>query len=180
MVTLEQVEKLREYAKVSYEEAKTALENAGGDILQALIDLEKQGKVAAPEGGGQYTSYTPQAEVASQNNGYGENSENAQGSRSFRQMLNQFRKWLGKMIRRANENFLVIKRNDELVLKLPVTILVLALFLGFWFVIPMLIIGLFLNFRYSFIGPDLGNTKVNEAMDSVAKVAEDIKQDIKK
>jgi hypothetical protein len=52
MVTLEQVEKLREHANVSYDEAKAALENAGGDILQALIDLERAGKVIPPQGGG--------------------------------------------------------------------------------------------------------------------------------
>ena len=57
MVTLEQVEKLREYANISYDEAKTALENADGDILQALIELEQQGKVKAPEGGQYHTDH---------------------------------------------------------------------------------------------------------------------------
>ena len=33
MVTLEQVEKLRQYASISYEEAKAALEETNGDIL---------------------------------------------------------------------------------------------------------------------------------------------------
>ena len=50
MVTLEQVEKLREHANISYDEAKAALENANGDILQAIIDLEKQGKIKPPPG----------------------------------------------------------------------------------------------------------------------------------
>ncbi|MDR2615905.1 MAG: ubiquitin, partial [Oscillospiraceae bacterium] len=48
MATLEQVEKLRERANVSFEEAKAALDEADGDLLDALILLEKQGKTAAP------------------------------------------------------------------------------------------------------------------------------------
>ena len=55
MITLEQVEKLREKANVSYDEAKAALEAANGDMLEALINLEKQGG-GASEGGGYYRS----------------------------------------------------------------------------------------------------------------------------
>ena len=44
-ITLEQVERLREKADVSYEQAKAALEEAGGSLLDALILLERQGRV---------------------------------------------------------------------------------------------------------------------------------------
>ena len=43
-ITLEQAEKLREKADVTLEEAKAALEAADGDLLDALIWLERQGK----------------------------------------------------------------------------------------------------------------------------------------
>ena len=52
MTELEKVEKLREKADVSFAEAKEALDMAGGDILDALIYLEKQGKSTVPAGGG--------------------------------------------------------------------------------------------------------------------------------
>jgi hypothetical protein len=45
------VEKLRERANVSYEDAKLALDACGGDMLEAVIYLEKQGKTAPPAGG---------------------------------------------------------------------------------------------------------------------------------
>ncbi len=61
MVTLEQVEKLRERADVSYDEAKAALEEANGDLLEALITLEKKGSVTPPEGGGYYSSQKSKA-----------------------------------------------------------------------------------------------------------------------
>jgi len=43
--SLELIEMLRERAHVSYEEARTALENCNDDIVEALIYLEKQGKI---------------------------------------------------------------------------------------------------------------------------------------
>ena len=45
MDNFEKVEKLREHANVSYEEAKQALENSNWDILDAMIYLEQSGKV---------------------------------------------------------------------------------------------------------------------------------------
>ncbi len=37
MITIEQVEELRKRVHVSYEDAKAALEEANGDILEAII-----------------------------------------------------------------------------------------------------------------------------------------------
>ena len=45
MDNLEKVEKLREKTGVSYEEAKAALEATNYDVLDAIIYLEKNGKV---------------------------------------------------------------------------------------------------------------------------------------
>ena len=56
MVTLEQVEKLRQRANISYDEARAALEKTDGDILEAIINLEKENRISAPEGGGYYSS----------------------------------------------------------------------------------------------------------------------------
>ena len=52
MVDFEQVQKLREYANISYEEAKKALEEANGDMLEAVINLEYQNSIKPPETGG--------------------------------------------------------------------------------------------------------------------------------
>ncbi|MEG2455654.1 MAG: hypothetical protein RSC08_05295 [Oscillospiraceae bacterium] len=50
-ITLEQVERLRTIAPISFADAKAALEAAGGNLLDAVIDLERQGKVPAKSGG---------------------------------------------------------------------------------------------------------------------------------
>ena len=49
MDIFEKVEKLVEKAGVSYEDAKAALDKAEGDLLDAMILLEKEGKAKAPE-----------------------------------------------------------------------------------------------------------------------------------
>jgi hypothetical protein len=46
----------------------------------------------------------------------------------------------------------------------------------FWITIPLLIIGLFMGFRYRFNGPDLGKDSVNSAMDTAATAAENLKK----
>ena len=182
MVTMEQVEKLREYAEVSYEEAKQALEKTNGNLLEALIELERQGKTKAPEGGGKYVSFREPLEEERQNGG--KERKQAGGKQretsSFADVFRRIFAWLGKMIQKGNVNVMLVERHDEQIIKLPLTVLVLLLLFGFWVLVPLLIVGLFFNFRYSFEGPDLGTEKVNKVMDHVAKAAEDIKSDISK
>lgn len=43
-ITLQQIDLLRERANVSYEAAKDALEKTNGNIVEALVYLEKEGK----------------------------------------------------------------------------------------------------------------------------------------
>jgi len=182
MVTLEQVEKLREYANVSYEEAKKALEKNEGDILQALIDLEQEGKTKSPKDGGKYIYSAADYEDSEKTEGSEKKKSKAKGEEpsAFRDNMNRFFKWLGEIIHKGNINLLVIQKHGENVIKLPVTVVVVLLIVGFWCIIPLLIVGLFFNFRYSFEGPDLGSDKVNRVMDNVSQAAENIKQDIKK
>jgi len=183
MVTLEQVEKLREYANVNYDEAKAALENAGGDILQALIDLERQGKAKPPQGGGQYNSGSIEVSGSSQKEETKKEksqSKYATGEKSaFSRNMGRFFRWMGEVIHKGNVNALVVEKNGASIMRLPITVLVLLLIFAFWIVVPLLIIGMFFSFRYYFQGPDIKSTKVNDAMDTVANAAEEIKNDMK-
>ena len=63
MEMLEKVERLREKANISYEEAKAILEQTNGDLLDAIVLLEQQGKAKTAGQGGTYsTSYEEQTE----------------------------------------------------------------------------------------------------------------------
>jgi hypothetical protein len=64
-------------------------------------------------------------------------------------------------------------------MSIPVTILVVLIIFAFWITIPIMIIGLFLGYKYAFSGPELGKDKVNRAMDSVSSAAENLKKEFK-
>jgi hypothetical protein len=66
MATLEQVEKLRERTNVSYDEAKAALAAANGDLLDAVIRLEKEGRLNPPANGGYYSNEKTDGQSAGQ------------------------------------------------------------------------------------------------------------------
>jgi len=173
MTDLEKVEKLREKANVSFAEAKEALDIAGGDILDAIIYLEKQGKCTEPAGGGYYSGTGAPLE---QSQPYGENNYNAgrQGE-SFRDMMKRFGRFCLDLLNKGNTNFLDAMRDDSLVFSCPVTGLVLLLCFFFWAVIPLFVISLFFRWRYRFRGADLGRESVNKVMDSASNVVEDVK-----
>ena len=44
-INLEQIDELRKRAKVSYEDAKNALEESAGNFVEALAYIEKQNKI---------------------------------------------------------------------------------------------------------------------------------------
>lgn len=180
MVTLEQVEKLRQKTGISYDEAKAALEKTNGDILEAIINLEKEGRISAPEGGGYYNSGKSRQNSESnyREREFKGESHRDEGS-SFGDLVGKFFKWCGKIINIGNRNSFEVKKNHENVITLPVTVLALLLIFTFWVTVPLIILGLFFGYRYMFVGPDLGKENVNRTLDSVAKAAENIKNDVK-
>ena len=176
MITLEQVEKLREKANISYDDAKAALEATNGDLLEALINLEKQGKVTPPEGGGYYSSekcFKNNKEQTEDNKGKTYNNKE-----SLSDLVRKLARFCGKIIHKGNINSFEVLKDGEVKIGCPITILVLLVVCFFWITVPLIIIGLFFGYRYRFRGPDLGKESVNNAMDSAANAAESIKKSI--
>ena len=166
-VTLEQVERLREKADVSYARAKQALEYSGGNLLDALIYLEEQGDIPRPEGAYYSTrSQTPPAQEA---------REKAEPQPAGGKEKEAGR---GGLLRRVRyvllDNELEIWRKDRPVTALPVLILLLLVIVAYYIVLPLLILGLFVGFRYRFSGPDLERESINSVMGSVADTAADL------
>jgi len=171
MADFEQVQKLREYANISYEEAKKALEEANGDMLEAVINLEKQNRIKPPETGGYYNSQEERRanEESCRRNSWEKKTVHANGS-SFGDQVAAFFKWCGKLIYKGNINNFEVFRNGNRIITLPVTALVLLLFFAFWIVAPLIVLGLFFGYQYRFRGPDLEKPEVNRAMESVSRV----------
>lgn len=173
MITLEQVEKLVEKANITYDEAKAALEAADGNLLDALIELERQGKVRAPKGGGYYNSQGTTAADSTVVTTTGQQKQEQQKEPGWFHRLLAF---CGRLLEKGNANTFEVYRGQNTTFTIPVTILILLFLFCFWVTLPLLIIGLFFGYKYRFCGPDLGRQDVNRAMDSASEVAENIKQ----
>lgn len=190
MTTLEKVDKLRERCDVSYEEAKKALEVNKGDLLEAVIYLEKMSLVKNnSDKGGYYDSRTDSA--LKEESFAKEQRSNKESRGTFSDLFGKFIRFAGQIINKGNENNLQVIKGEEIVLSLPLTAFALLLIFLFWIIIPILIIGLFLGYRYSFKGPDLGVEKVNvavekassatlKAIDKVVDAAENLVKETKK
>ncbi len=176
MITLEQVDKLREKANVSYDEAKAALEATDGDMLEALIHLEQQGKVAPPEGGGYYSSTGGKSGAKDKAGAAAGN--NYKQRDSLGDLVRRFGRFCAMIIHKGNINSIEVLKDGEVKTAFSITVLVVLAACFFWITIPLLVIGLFLGYRYRFQGPDLGKDSVNNAMDSAATAAETLKKSI--
>ncbi|HMM05566.1 MAG TPA: ubiquitin [Clostridiales bacterium] len=176
MVTLEQVERLREKANVSFEDAKNALEAAEGDLLNALIYLEKQGNVAPPPGNGFYSSQNG-AQTEEENTAKNEKHDTYQGE-SFGDMMKRFGRFCGKVLHKGNTNYLEAEKGDSVVFSMPVTVVIVLTAFLFWVVVPLFIISLFCGLRYRFRGKEFGRDAVNKVMDGASNTVDDIKRTI--
>ena len=166
MDKLEKVEKLREKTGVSYEDAKNALEACDYDLLDAIIYLEKLDKVKAPE----VESFTTGAEQQKYTNDC--------NKVTFGQMMDKFFKWCGKVLKKSVDSTFIVERRGQTMINVPVLVLVIALILAFWVVLPLLVVGLFCECRYHFEGIGDINVNLNSACDKVADSVDNLKSDV--
>ncbi|MCL2228059.1 MAG: hypothetical protein FWB97_10635 [Oscillospiraceae bacterium] len=173
MTDLEKADILREKAGVSYAEAKEALENSNGSVLDALVYLEKQGKVDSPVGGGFYSGA-----------GAGGNEQHSSDSRrnrdqaadSFADVMRRFSAFCHNIFNKSCTNYLVGTKDGKQLYAIPVLAFVILLILFFWVTLPAFVISLFCGVRYRFSGADLGRESVNSVMDSASDVVDYVKK----
>ena len=185
MITIEQVEKLKKYTGVSYAQAKEVLEQTDGDILEAVILLEKQQKI-------QPQSEKPAEEVKSEEKKSNvEKSEKKTKDSEVNETFRDLGRFLKDLLHKGNTNHFDVIKDKKVVMMIPMTLFVLLILFAFWFMLPLLVIGLFFGFGYRFSGADLEKTNVNEAVDKVtdvtlkageivAKAASDLSKEIQK
>lgn len=186
-VTLEQVEKLRERADVSYEEAKQTLEQCGGDLLDALILLERRGKIRA--GGGRGALFSTQPGVGTQPppdagpeagqaplekerpkfwglslTGGDSHRKDREARSGFWSRLKELLLAALDLLRHCTVNQFEVWRGGELMTTMPILVLILLVLVAYWISLPLLLVGLFFGCKYRFSGPDLEQNKVGEAV----------------
>jgi hypothetical protein len=185
MITIEQVEKLKKYTGVSYAQAKEALEQTDGDILEAVILLEKQQKIQPH---GEKTVIETKFEEKKNDS---DKSEKKSKDSELNETFRDLGRFLKDLLHKGNTNRFDVIKDKKVVMMIPMTLFVLLILFAFWFMLPLLVIGLFFGYGYRFSGADLEKTNVNEAVDKVsdvtlkageivAKAASDLSKEIQK
>lgn len=163
MITIEQVEKLRKYTGVSYAQAKEALEATDGDILEAVILLEKQQKIQSEPTTNNSSRAEEKTARSTENT---TKSKDSEVNETFRDLG----RFLKDLLHKGNTNHFDVIKDKKVVMMIPMTLFVLLILFAFWVVLPLLIIGLFFGYGYRFSGSDLEKTQVNEAVEKVSDV----------
>ena len=176
MADIELVEKLRQRANVTYDEAREALDACGDDLLDAVIFLEKKGKVPSPDGGGSYSSKSNGQSSAGQSGAY---KSHARNHDSFGDVLGKFISWICDLVKKGFIHTFNVSRKGQSLLTIPVILLIILACAAFWIVVPLLIIGMFLECRYTFGGPDSDNEGINSVIDKVSKATDDFINEMK-
>lgn len=157
---LEMVEKLREKANVTYDEARTALELCNWDLLDALLLLESEGRLNEKTTQAAYTTRT-QAEP--------ENSKKHRGSNVVGQVLHM----LAEVVKKCNSVTLQIKRKGEVRLALPMTAVILLLIFAFWFAVIAAFAAMLFGYRFSVSGLSFDDS-VNSAMEKAGEFVDNV------
>ena len=170
MDEFDKIERLSEKAKVSFEEARDALNACGGDLLDAMVYLERAGKTSGPQKTSFSTNYEEQEQYEKVEEKVKDMKAKARNSS------------IGGIVRRIWEfvwnNSFSVSRNGSTIVKIPVWLLVILLFINWRFSAAVLIIALFFNCRYAFEGKD-DMSSANEFMDRAGDMAEQMKERMK-
>ena len=198
MDNFQKIEQLVNKAGCSYEEAKAALEGCGWDLIDAIISLERDGKVRKETEAGQTADAAEEpieiipevktesdSDSGSQGNTYRNddadraqdasgNSENAEGKK------HEFRLW--KRIKRImiNNRMVILRSNGQQIIDLPIVVPVIALLVFFWATLVLAVVAMIFGCHFHFEGEDLGKTNINSTMDKATDYAEKVKNDLTK
>jgi hypothetical protein len=174
MEKLKLVDKLREKTNISYEEAKTVLENNNWDILDALLYLEESGRVRKPSVSIFNTNETKYSEESKEvRNSEGNKHKN---NKSFQGIFES----ICKFIDTCNNIFLEIKKKDKVFLRVPLTVVAILSFFMFWIIIPLIVVGLFFDIEFYVYSNRVNTSKVNKVLSEISENVKVIKEKFKK
>ncbi|MCR5323004.1 MAG: DUF4342 domain-containing protein [Lachnospiraceae bacterium] len=142
MDMFDKVDTLRERANVSYEEAKDALDRANGDILDAMILLEREGKTRREDSGAFSTNDCTESAF---NEKQARKERIKENSRTFGEKVKE-------LFRKSTVNYLVVEHKGEMLFKIPVLAFVLILLFAWYAAVIAVVVSLFCGCKYSFVG----------------------------
>lgn len=164
MTESEKIAKLCEKADVTEAEARKILEQVDWDLLDAILLLERQGRLK--DAAARYSTRREQA------SGDGEETSD------FKRRASSVGAALQRAIRIGNENAFAVSRGGRRLFSLSITAMaILAVFANIWLLLA-LVVGLFFGLRYAIEGEQLGKPSVNDVMDKAATAAENVSETV--
>lgn len=186
-VTLEQVEILRQKADISYDEAKAVLTRHQGNLLDALVELERQGKTNCSGSGGVYSTQPKAASAPPSHDAYPvpgvtrhKHRQQTWRDSSFWTRCKDLLHAGVNILKPSAQNSFEIWRNGQMMTSMPVLILIIAVIVVSWITLPLIVFGLIFDCRYRLSGPDLNRDTVNGVLDKVSDTVHDMKDAIKR
>lgn len=138
-ITLEQIDLIMQRANISYTEAKEALEQCGGDTVEALLLLEKANKLK------------PQGTTSS-------NSNTSNAGKTCKGFLSKL-----------HAISFIIRKDEQTIIDIPLTIAILALIFCCYISIVGLVIALILGYKVEIKGENTVADKINSTIDLMKK-----------
>ena len=196
MDNYQKVEQLVDKAGCSFEEAKAALEGCGWDMLDAVISLEREGKVKKETA--EFKAEEPieiipevSADKVSGNSSqqitysYADDNAGNQGSKESEGGPKESPKRVRKFFQRIksilmNNRMVIIKSDGKQIVDLPIIIPIIALIAFFWATLILAVVAMVFGCRFHFEGEDLGKTNINSTMDKATDYAEKVRNDLTK
>lgn len=166
-ITMEQVEKVRACTDCSYEEAKTVLEQTGGNVLDAVILLEQKG--AQKSAGGDYSTRAPKQERPS-------------GQTWRRPTGREVRRVLGEVVENCLSVTFEVWKSGAMTCRVPLLAAILLVIVAPYAVVALFLVGLCLGYRIhlSGRGTEGWGAKVNAVSDEVADTVHDAVKSLRK
>ena len=141
MEHIEMIDKLRDKAGITREEAADALTRADWDMLEALVILEREGKIAPLTS----SVVTSEGTQSGRGYGFGTGTDRIGSGKKEGGAIERIRELLLKSVLYS----LIVRRENKVVISLPVLVFVLILLVTFKWAAAALLIGLFFGCRYS-------------------------------
>ena len=174
MNDFEKIEKLLSKTGISYSDAKRVLEQANGDLLDAMIILEKEEKVTAPKSSTYSTQYEEQKQYVSV-------PMQVESSRNGNERMGVKIKKLLRMAWHFLRTNTLTARNKmgEVVVSLPLWGVGIILLMFWWITWIVVIASLFMGVRYELSG-EANLNKANDIIGKASDAAEKVKEEYNK
>ena len=176
MDRLEKAERLMNYADITFEEAKAALDACGDDMLEAVVYLEKRGKSRKPGQSSYSTAYEQQPEYVRGREKVDEQEQQSAAS-AFGHALGR---GLRTLIHFVKGTTFCITHKEKNLFTMPSWVALLILVFSWHVSVPALIIALFFGCRYSFKGETGETEQVNDILNKAGSFADEMEGSVKK